>query len=145
MSLERLGNSRGSALMIALFVIVVIGLLAATMGRFLVDSGDKHATEVRSAQAMMAAQSGLERALYQLFLPRTVSLPTPVGRCDYRDETILFNTPGLQACEATIHCQSSVVTHGGAIRTLYLLTGIGRCGNQPENMVSRTIEVEAYQ
>ena len=31
---------RGSALMIALFVIVVMALLAAAMGRFLVDSGE---------------------------------------------------------------------------------------------------------
>lgn len=38
---QAFGRMRGSALMIALFVIVVMALLAAAMGRFLVDSGEK--------------------------------------------------------------------------------------------------------
>lgn len=58
---------RGSAIMIALFVIVIMALLAAAMGRFLVDSGEKNTVEVRGVRALMAAQSGLEIALYRLY------------------------------------------------------------------------------
>ena len=64
---QAFGRMRGSALMIALFVIVVMALLAAAMGRFLVDSGEKNTVEVRSVRALLAAQSGLEVALYRLF------------------------------------------------------------------------------
>ena len=60
-------SQRGSAIMIALFVIVIMALLAAAMGRFLVDSGEKHGVEVRGVRALMAAQSGLEIALYRLY------------------------------------------------------------------------------
>lgn len=42
---------RGSAIMIALFVIVIMALLAAAMGRFLVDSGEKNTVEVRGVRA----------------------------------------------------------------------------------------------
>ena len=52
------GRMRGSALMIALFVIVVMALLAAAMGRFLVDSGEKNTVEVRSVRALLAARAG---------------------------------------------------------------------------------------
>ena len=62
---QAFGRMRGSALMIALFVIVVMALLAAAMGRFLVDSGEKNTVEVRSVRALLAAQSGLEVALYR--------------------------------------------------------------------------------
>lgn len=40
-------SQRGSAILIALFVIVIMALLAAAMGRFLVDSSEKHTVEVR--------------------------------------------------------------------------------------------------
>ena len=49
------GTQRGSAIMIALFVIVIMALLAAAMGRFLVDSGEKNTVEVRGVRALMAA------------------------------------------------------------------------------------------
>ena len=64
---RRLASQRGSAIMVALFVIVIMALLAAAMGRFLVDSGEKNTVEVRGVRALMAAQSGLEIALYRLY------------------------------------------------------------------------------
>ena len=78
---QAFGRMRGSALMIALFVIVVMALLAAAMGRFLVDSGEKNTVEVRSVRALLAAQSGLEVALYRLFPKRTLAQPNPPAVC----------------------------------------------------------------
>ena len=60
-------SQRGSAILIALFVIVIMALLAAAMGRFLVDSSEKHTVEVRGVRALMAAQSAVEIGLYRLY------------------------------------------------------------------------------
>ena len=66
------GRMRGSALMIALFVIVVMALLAAAMGRFLVDSGEKNTVEVRSVRALLAAQSGAAGYVVKPFTKATL-------------------------------------------------------------------------
>ena len=59
--------ARGSAIMVALFVIVIVGLLAAALSRLLLDSSEKVTVEVLGVRALMAAQSGLEQGFYQLY------------------------------------------------------------------------------
>lgn len=139
----------GSALLIALFVIVVMALLAAAMGRFLVDSSEKNTVEVRSTRALLAAQSGLEVALYRLFPSRTLAQPAPPAVCD-ASRTITFSAqPGLIDCQATIRCQARAVTHLGRVSNSYHLISTGRCGQEslasanPDFVVSRTVIVEA--
>ena len=144
-----LGRMRGSALMIALFVIVVMALLAAAMGRFLVDSGEKNTVEVRSVRALLAAQSGLEIALYQLF-PNRPAASSP-KRCDLVLATRQFNgTPGLVGCQVAVSCQEVPVTYNNQSSTGYRLESVGTCGNSdlssanPDFAVSRTLMAEAY-
>lgn len=144
-----LGRMRGSALMIALFVIVVMALLAAAMGRFLVDSGEKNTVEVRSVQALLAAQSGLEIALYQLFPNRPAA--SSLKRCDLVLATRQFNgTPGLVDCKVEVSCQEVPVTYNNQSSTGYRLESVGTCGSSdlssanPDFVVSRTLMAEAY-
>ncbi|MBL0628084.1 MSHA biogenesis protein MshP [Aeromonas jandaei] len=143
------GDMRGSALMIALFVIVVMALLAAAMGRFLVDSGEKNTVEVRSVRALLAAQSGLEIALYQLF-PNRPAASSP-KRCDLVLATRQFNgTPGLVGCQVAVSCQEVPVTYNNQSSTGYRLESVGTCGNSdlssanPDFAVSRTLMVETF-
>ncbi len=91
--------------MIALFVIVVMALLAAAMGRFLVDSGEKNTVEVRSVRALLAAQSGLEVALYRLFPKRTLAQPTPPS-----------GLPGKQPTELCQQSRADQLSGCGSLR-----------------------------
>ena len=147
---QAFGRMRGSALMIALFVIVVMALLAAAMGRFLVDSGEKNTVEVRSVRALLAAQSGLEVALYRLFPNRTLAQPTPPAVCQVTSTLNFASNPGLTNCRAVVRCATVPVTYNGSVTNGYRLESIGTCGNSdlnsanPDFVVSRTLMVEAY-
>ena len=140
------GTQRGSAIMIALFVIVIMALLAAAMGRFLVDSGEKHGVEVRGVRALMAAQSGLEIALYRLY-------PNDHWQARQCDALTLtpFAVPGLVDCEAEVSCQRIAVSAAGGTQTGYRFRSEGRCGDpgvnsgpNPDFAVSRTLVAEAF-
>lgn len=147
---QAFGRMRGSALMIALFVIVVMALLAAAMGRFLVDSGEKNTVEVRSVRALLAAQSGLEVTLYRLFPKRTLAQPTPPAVCPASSPLSFASTPGLTNCQAVVRCATVPVTYNGSVTNGYRLESVGTCGSSdlnsanPDFAVSRTLMVEAY-
>ncbi|VEG94840.1 MSHA biogenesis protein MshP [Aeromonas encheleia] len=136
---------RGSAIMIALFVIVIMALLAAAMGRFLVDSGEKNTVEVRGVRALMAAQSGLEIALYRLY-PND---HWTAQRCDALTRTA-FPIPGLVDCQVSVTCQPITASTNGMTKTSYRFRSEGRCGNadpnspSPDFAVSRTLVAEAF-
>ena len=136
---------RGSAIMIALFVIVIMGLLAAAMGRFLLDSSEKNTLEVRSVRALMAAQSGLEIGLYRLY---------PNDHWDAQQcaalTAIPFAVPGLVDCNVVLTCKPVVVSAAGGTQTGYSFQSTGACGHSdvkspnPDFAVSRTLVAEAF-
>lgn len=147
---------RGSAIMVALFVIVIVGLLAAALGRLLLDSGEKVTVEVLGVRALMAAQSGVEQGLYQLY-PNGVWQATTADAngktgCNKVSTSLSFSTEGLRGCAATIACTALSVSSGAV--TSYRLTSTGRCNgggsvsvsgdNNPDFTVSRTIQAEAF-
>ena len=139
-------SQRGSAILIALFVIVIMALLAAAMGRFLVDSSEKHTVEVRGVRALMAAQSGLEIALYRLY---------PNGQWQGQQcaasTSLSFTDAGLIGCQAIVTCNKVSVSAAGATQTAYDFSSEGRCGDpetnsspNPDFAVSRTLVAEAF-
>lgn len=139
-------SQRGSAILIALFVIVIMALLAAAMGRFLVDSSEKHTVEVRGVRALMAAQSGLEIALYRLY---------PNGEWQGQQcaasTSLSFTDAGLTGCQAIVTCNKVAVSAAGATQTAYDFSSEGRCGDpetnsspNPDFAVSRTLVAEAF-
>ncbi|MXQ72283.1 MSHA biogenesis protein MshP [Aeromonas caviae] len=139
-------SQRGSAILIALFVIVIMALLAAAMGRFLVDSSEKHTVEVRGVRALMAAQSGLEIALYRLY---------PNGQWQGQQcaasTSLSFTDAGLIGCQAIVICNKVSVSAAGATQTAYDFSSEGRCGDpetnsspNPDFAVSRTLVAEAF-
>lgn len=150
MFLERRQSKKmgGSALMIALFVIVVMAMLAAAMGRFLLDSSEKNTVEVRSVRALLAAQSGLEVALYRLFPNRQAA--QPLAMCELSKTISFTGNPGLVDCQAVVQCRTVTTTYNGVTSTGYRLESVGSCGDDnldgasPDFRVSRTLMVEAY-
>ena len=145
---RRLASQRGSAIMIALFVIVIMALLAAAMGRFLVDSGEKNTVEVRGVRALMAAQSGLEIALYQLF-PNRSGAELPAACTRVAASRAFDKDPGLSGCRVSVSCNEIQASQGGETSTTYRLTSLGTCGTEaaganPGFAVSRTLVAEAF-
>ncbi|MDX7857416.1 MSHA biogenesis protein MshP [Aeromonas caviae] len=140
-------SQRGSSILIALFVIVIMALLAAAMGRFLVDSSEKHTVEVRGVRALMAAQSGLEVALYRLY--PNGEWQGQASRCV--PIALDFTEPGLAGCQASITCNRVTVSAAGGTQTGYRFSSEGRCGQpdagsgpNPDFAVSRTLVAEAF-
>ncbi|MGL4205502.1 MAG: MSHA biogenesis protein MshP [Aeromonadaceae bacterium] len=149
-------SQSGSAVLIALFVIVIVGLLAAALSRLLLDASEKVTVEVLGVRALMAAQSGLEQGLYQLYPNGSwqAALPDTNGKsgCARVSTTLLAGNEGLSGCSVTIAC-SALTLSSGAL-TSYRLTSSGLCngggslndsGNSnPDFTVSRTLQAEAF-
>ncbi len=136
--------------MIALFVIVVMALLAAALGRMLTDSSEKNTVEVRSVRALLAAQSGLEMALFQLF-PKLPAAPAPANLCDLVNVSPNFgDDQGLASCQVRVECVQLPSTYQGETANGYRLLSTGTCGQDdlasanPDFAVSRTVTIEAY-
>lgn len=136
--------------MIALFVIVVMALLAATLGRLLTDNSEKNTVEVRSVRALLAAQSGLEMALPQLF-PRRPATPAPANLCDLVKVPPTFGSDrGLASCQVRVECVQRPITYQGETVNGYRLLSTGTCGQDdlasasPDFAVSRIVTLEAY-
>ncbi|MFL9593508.1 MSHA biogenesis protein MshP [Aeromonas schubertii] len=148
--LQSMGHARGSALMIALFVIVVMALLAAAMGRFLTGSGEKHTLEVRSTRALLAAQSGIEVALYRLFPNRTAAQQHPSPICEANRTLTFSSQAGLKGCQAVVRCAVADVLYQGTPTRGYRLESVGTCGQvdltsaNPDLVASRTVLAEAF-
>lgn len=138
-------RARGSALMIALFVIVVMGGLAAALGRLLGDSSEKYTVEVRGLRALMAAQGALETGLYRLY---------PNGHwqgqvCEPLTLTLPNDAAGLVDCRASLSCDVITAEHNGRTLKGWRLIGTGECGDEgggasPDFAVSRSVMAEAF-
>lgn len=129
-------RQRGSALVMALFVIVLMSALILFLGRQLISSSIAVSYEVQGNRAFNAAQSGLQAGLVQLF-PLT-----GIGSCAAVSANISFTTAGLNGCSATLSCQQ-VQNPDNSSRPLYALQSEGRC-LAGEISTSRVVRMEAY-
>jgi len=143
---------RGSALIMAVFVMVVISLLGATMMELLSTSSEGVAQEVLGTRALAAANSGMQGQLQKLFplngaapnftCPAVPSLPSTSPPYNFS------NITGLKNCSAIVTCSNYVTGNDGT--KYYRLKSIGNCGSgsmvaTSDNIVlsSRTVQVEA--
>lgn len=141
-------QQQGSALMIAIFIIVVMSVVGAAMVRLLNDSATGAVTEVYGARAFHSAQSGVEIFLTELF---PLNETSAASICPARDENIhikslapissySFNTAGLANCNVQVRCDSLDVTPFLGHHFRILSTGQCTVGDQ---VFSRQLLVEA--
>jgi len=145
-------NQQGSALMLALFIIVVLTLLGTTLVKVLSTSSEAIAQEVIGTRALMAANSAMQAELSVLFpLATDAAIPQPIGTCNANNTHDLppsgSDIPGLYHCSASTTCDPY---HTQDLITYYRLTSTGECGSSDiaadsKAIVrsSRTIQVEA--
>tara|TARA_R110002126_G_scaffold144276_22_gene290373 strand:- start:1262 stop:1678 length:417 start_codon:yes stop_codon:yes gene_type:complete len=125
----------GSALVVAVFIIVVMLAIVLALSRILLSSSDSVVYEVQGTRALFAAQSGMELALTELF-PRS-----GVSNCS--NWSFNFATAGLTGCEASVQCTAQPVT-SPQLSQLYQLQSTASC-NANEFITSRSIELEVRQ
>ncbi|MBL0709859.1 MAG: hemophore-related protein [Colwellia sp.] len=142
---------KGSALMLALFIIVVLTLLGGALMKVLTSSSEAIAQEVIGTRAYMAANSAIQAELAKLF-----PLNSAASTCNANfsnDITYDFSTndkdvDGLYHCKAETSC-THYATHP-TLGSFYRITSTGTCGSgilgeDSKNVVisSRTLQVEA--
>lgn len=107
-------QQRGAALAVALFVLLIVGLLGLTLVRALNDTATAVASDVLGTRAQLAAQSGVQGLMTEIY-PLNASLdtsvcPTRVGNEPPVVRTYTFATTGLQQCRATVRCNQLQLT-----------------------------------
>jgi MSHA biogenesis protein MshP len=134
----------GSALLLALFVMIVLMLFGTSMMELLSTSSETVAQEVIGTRALAAANSAMQAQLQQLF-----PLDGAAGVCVSIPPTpySFTNINGLNNCQAVASCGISTNYDGV---DYYRLTSTGTCGSgslaaNSDNIVisSRTVQVEA--
>lgn len=135
-------KQRGSALMLALFVIIVILLLGVTLVEILSTGSEAVSQEVLGTRALTAANSGMQAQLQILFPLDNVS-----GICPASTPYSFPNVEGLSQCTAVVSCGDYATVDGV---TYYRLESTGNCGTgvmalDSKSIVlsSRTVIVEA--
>lgn len=129
-------EQRGSALVLALFIIVVTTLLGTALVRMISANSETIVYEVVGTRAYQAAQAGAQRKLSEVFplFPGGVE-------CSQNSRYDEFSTvQGLNNCVATdVDC-----IEGPTVDeiTYYTITSTGQC-NVAEIFTSRTIEIKA--
>ncbi|HEX4909840.1 MAG TPA: hypothetical protein VFV64_03660 [Permianibacter sp.] len=126
----------GFSLPLALFIIVVLGLLATVLYRVVALNQLSVVQETLSARAFLAAESGAQAGMLRLF-PISGTAASCSGSPGVNQS---FNSNGLVGCEVTLVCNGLLVD--GEMYYQMTSTGICRAGNL---RASRTIEVSARQ
>jgi MSHA biogenesis protein MshP len=129
-------RQRGSALIMAIFVITVMFLLAAALINIVSDGDDSLNQEVLGTRALATANSGADAALARLF-----PLGGAVSDCD-TVTTLVWAPPagevGFSGCSVTLGCTAYVA----GTETQYRITSEAVCSSGPMR-VRRQVEVEA--
>ena len=133
--MSKSNKQKGSALVLALFIIVIMTLLGTALVRMLSSNAETIVYEVLGTRAYQAAQAGAQRKLSEIFpldSPSTISCPATNSEWDFSA------IDGLQGCTVEVEC--TAISFEDV--TYYTITSTGQCA--VANVVtSRIIEVNA--
>ena len=134
-------QQQGSVMVIALFVIVVLAMLGATMAQITMASNQTVISDMAGLHAKNAAQVGLETLAAQSF---PLSNPIAVCNTTVTAPANFTNIPGYANCDFRAQCTTTSVMKGSAEHYFYRFTSTGQCdvGN---TIVSRTLSFEALE
>ena len=151
-NLPSITTQKGSSLVLALFVIIILSLLGNVLMRMISTSSETVSQEVLGTRAYMAENSAMQAELQLLFPINTTSSTS----CDTAftnkpyDLQTNFNEdiPGLYDCRAKTSCEHYYTDLDST--KYYRLTSTGGCGSGVMNanskdvvVSSRTLQVEA--
>lgn len=130
---------RGSSIAMAIFVLIVVGMLGAAMVNILNKGQENVAREVISMRALMAAESGAERGLFQALNG---------GACNGVGVVVspsltwaAMGGEGLQGCSAEVSCAVFTLALNGV--NYYTIKSEGQCGPMSDR-AHRIIQLQAH-
>lgn len=142
---------------LALFIAVVMGLLALVLMRSTQQTGMGAVQETISVAAFYAAESGAQQGMQQLFYDNDLKRQTVDGRCANLNTTYTFTASGLNNCSAVVTCScnynnaaacsSGTAANYGATTAVpesyYTIASTGTCGVLPIKS-TRTIQAGSF-
>ncbi|AQT59089.1 pilus assembly PilX N-terminal domain-containing protein [Cellvibrio sp. PSBB023] len=158
--LQPLNSQRGFLLPLALFIIVVMSVLALTISRTATQTQSAAVQELISLQSFYAAESGAQRGMKALFFDVNNNRQAADAVCANMNLSPSYSgVAGLSTCTVTVSCScryrngndcapatTTNYTPAPAIDVLtsfYTITSIAACG-QHEYRAERTIQAGAY-
>jgi len=128
-------KQKGSALVLAIFIIVVMTLLGSALVRMIGANAETIAYEVIGTRAYQAAQAGAQRKLSEVF-PLLPNNGLCLGGVEYDFSTI----EGLENCKAVnVDCSEDATVDE---IVYYTITSTGQC-SVAGVFTSRQIEIKA--
>jgi len=143
-NLAPLKKQQGSAIVIAIFVIIIISLLGASLASLQRDSARGASYEVYAARAYLSAYSAGELALVDLFpLGSSEAVAT---NCSATSPSVIpvsldGSDVGFHGCSASYQCETLVPT-SLSLPTRYKIVSTAVCQNS-QIVTRRQITVEA--
>lgn len=148
LSMPSIKSQQGSMLVIAIFIIVVLGLLLSALASILNSSQQSVSYEVLGVRAQAAANAGMEAGLYRV-------LRNSLSCNRITDDTIMpttvltlmldTNSTGLSQCSVVVLCGQRPAVSGSSA-TYFILNSTGTCiaGNN-QLTASRVIKSEVQR
>ncbi|MFD2178850.1 MSHA biogenesis protein MshP [Veronia pacifica] len=137
---KSLKRQQGSMLIIAIFSIVVLAALGGYLMQITSSQSNTTAREVLGTRAWLAANSGTQWAMSQLFPLLQNKDNLPLSSCAAQ-KVMMFTDEGLKGCKATVECK---VKKSSSNKTFYSVESKGQCGSG-EFAVSRVQETWAKE
>lgn len=134
-------RQQGYLMPLAAFILVVMGLMAATLARTTAQTGISVTQEAVTLQTFYAAESGAQRGMNQLFYDTANPLTRAAadGRCTGMNITNNLTATGLGNCSVTTTCALNTAINA----SFYTVTAAASCGSG-ELTSARTIQVSAF-
>lgn len=152
---------RGFLLPLAMFILVVMGVLALTISRTATQTNTSTIQEFTNIQSFYAAESGAQRGMQALFLSITTRQATDQACANMSISNNFAGINGLQMCAVIVACvcryqNGSTCAPGTATnygptspvavtKSFYTIRSVGTCGPNDHYRAVRTIEVGAYR
>ncbi len=111
-------RQHGFSLPIAIFILVIMSLIAAAAVSIMQSGMTGVSNEVLSTRAFYAAESGAQAAMNQLF-----PLNGAAANCPANYSSINHSSTGLANCTSSAQCSSQTI----ASKTYYTITSTGVC------------------
>ncbi|PKF61989.1 hypothetical protein CW745_08365 [Psychromonas sp. psych-6C06] len=137
-------KQQGSAIILAIFVIIIISLIGAALVSLQRDSAKGTSYEVYAARAYLSAYSASEIALVDLFpLNSSAANPTNCSALNPPKITVTFDDDvGFHGCRANYQCEILNPSITSGLPTRYKVVSTAVCENA-QTVTRRQITVEA--
>lgn len=137
-------KQQGSMLVIAIFILVVLGLLGAAFASLFQSSETGVSYEVLGIRAQAAANAGTEAGLYRILrLAQSCNVMASGSTVPTTDLTLALDSTesALAQCVVAVKCgQRAAIT--GSTYTFYVLTSTATCSAGNNLSATRTVRSE---